>query len=73
MNNIFKSDKPPSPPPLEPTTFLIKPGNDEAGVWLMNANVSLVEDIISSVGNIIRETMEKDMKMNDIIERLKKI
>jgi hypothetical protein len=71
--NIFKSDKPPSPPPLEPTTFLIKPGNDEAGVWLMNADVSLVEDIISSVGKIIQEVMEKDRKMNILIERLKNI
>jgi hypothetical protein len=71
--NIFKSDKPPSPPPVEPTTFLIKPGNDEAGVWLMTADVSLVEDIISSVGKIIQEVMEKDMKMNILIERLKNI
>jgi hypothetical protein len=71
--NIFKSDKPPSPPPPEPTTFLIKPGNDEAGEWLMTANVSLVEDIISSVGKIIQEVMEKDRKMNILIERLKNI
>jgi hypothetical protein len=71
--NIFKSDKPPSLPPIEPTTFLIKPGDDETGIWLMNASISSIEKIISSVEKIILDEIEKEEKIKMIIDNLKKI